>query len=326
MIKLPHVTLWTMVANSPRFPTTQRFLLAALWLELLVLTVKVFVGWQTNSLALLATALYCPIAAVSAVYALMATYNLQRCGRSLWGHSNWEAGTALLLVSVLGFGCFTLSGVALQRLAASPSLNQIAPIGVTAAQLQTLLMFGLASLTLAWFAKRSAKQNRMMALTMNGAQVLQEALISLGMLVALAVIQQGYTWLDPLLALGLSMGAGLSAWRMLLRQMPLMLRQVAIAPEAIAQVVRQVDGVTNCYQVQSRGLVGRQVLIHLRLQVHPEFLGTEGRMIQEVEARLRETYGPVKVMVKVDSDWNGLEEALETNDRASSSLPEVDWR
>lgn len=313
-----------MVANSQRFSTSQRFLLAALWLELLVMTVKVFVGWQANSLALLATALYCAIAAVSAIYAISATYNLQQCGRAIWGHRSWEAGLAFLLVSILGFGCFNLSGVALQRLSATPNLNQISPVAIGNSQIQTLFLFGLCSLLLACFQRRSAKRHRLLPLVLNGEQVLQEAIVSLGLLLGLAGISLGYTWLDPMLTLGLSVGAGITTWRMLIRQVPLMLRQVAIAPDAISQVVRQVDGVTNCYHVQSRGLVGRQVLIQLRLTIHPEFLGTEGRIIQQTEAILRETYGPVKVIVKVDSDWNGLEEALETVDRTSSS--QIDWR
>jgi divalent metal cation (Fe/Co/Zn/Cd) transporter len=290
------------------------------------MTVKVMVGWQTNSLALLATALYCPIAAVSAIYAISATYHLQQCGRAVWGHRSWESGLAFLLVSVLGFGCFNLSGAALQRLSAAPNLNQILPITIDSSQLQALLLLGLASLTLAWFQRRSAKRHRMLPLALNADQVLQEAIVSLGLLLVLAGVSLGYTWLDPLFTLGLSVGAGITTWRMLFRQLPLMIRQVAISPDAISQIVRQVDGITNCYQVQSRGLVGRQVLIQLRLMIHPEFLGTEGRIIQQVEAILRESYGPVKVMVKVDSDWNGLEEALETVDRTNSSQSEIDWR
>jgi divalent metal cation (Fe/Co/Zn/Cd) transporter len=313
-----------MVENSQRYPTSQRLLLAALWFELLALTVKLFIGWQTNSLALLATTLYCAIAAVSAIYAIVATYNLQRCGRPIWGHQTWETGLALLLTGSLGYGGFTLIGVALQSLAAAPHLQQVPPIVITSAQLQTLFLFGLASLSLAWIQKRSAKRYRILALATNGDQILQEALLSLGLLVALFGVQMGYTWLDPLLTLGLAIGAGSSAWQMLKRQLPLMVRQIAIDPGAIAQVVRQVDGITHCDQIESRGIVGRQVLISLRIVIHPEFLGTEGRMMQSVEAVLRQTYGPVKVNVQIDSDWNGLQAALTEAESASGAHSEAD--
>jgi divalent metal cation (Fe/Co/Zn/Cd) transporter len=291
-----------MVETSQRYPTSQRLLLAALWFELLALTVKLALGAQTNSLALLATTLYSAIAAVSAIYAIVATYNLQRCGRPIWGHQTWETGLALLLTGSLGYGGFTLIGVALQ----------------------TLFLFGLASLSLAWVQKRSAKRYRILALTTNGDQILQEALISLSLLLILFGVQSGYTWLDPLFTLGLAFGAGWSTWQMLKRQLPLMVRQIAIDPGAIAQVVRQVDGVTHCDQIESRGIVGRQVLITLRLVIHPEFLGTEGQIMQSVEAVLRQTYGPVKVSVQVESDWNGLQAALTEAESSSHYQSEAD--
>jgi divalent metal cation (Fe/Co/Zn/Cd) transporter len=313
-----------MVETSQRYPTSQRLLLAALWFELLALTVKLALGAQTNSLALLATTLYSAIAAVSAIYAIVATYNLQRCGRPIWGHQTWETGLALLLTGSLGYGGFTLIGVALQTLAAAPHLQQVPPIVVTNAQLQTLFLFGLASLSLAWVQKRSAKRYRILALTTNGDQILQEALISLSLLLILFGVQIGYTWLDPLFTLGLAFGAGYSAWQMLKRQLPLMVRQIAIDPSAIGQVVRQVDGITHCDQIESRGIVGRQVLITLRLVIHPEFLGTEGQIMQSVEAVLRQTYGPVKVSVQVESDWNGLQAALTEAESSSRYQSEAD--
>jgi divalent metal cation (Fe/Co/Zn/Cd) transporter len=313
-----------MVETTQRYPTSQRLLLAALWFELLALTVKLAIGAQTNSLALLATTLYSAIAAVSAIYAIVATYNLQRCGRPIWGHQTWETGLALLLTGSLGYGGFTLIGVALQTLAAAPHLQQIPPIVVTNAQLQTLFLFGLASLSLAWVQKRSAKRYRILALTTNGDQILQEALISLSLLLILFGVQIGYTWLDPLFTLGLTFGAGYSAWQMLKRQLPLMVRQIAIDPGAIGQVVRQVDGITHCDQIESRGIVGRQVLITLRLMIHPEFLGTEGQIMQSVEAVLRQTYGPVKVSVQIDSDWNGLQAALTEASSSSRYQSEAD--
>jgi divalent metal cation (Fe/Co/Zn/Cd) transporter len=313
-----------MVETTQRYPTSQRLLLAALWFELLALTVKLAIGAQTNSLALLATTLYSAIAAVSAIYAIVATYNLQRCGRPIWGHQTWETGLALLLTGSLGYGGFTLIGVALQTLAAAHHLQQIPPIVVTNAQLQTLFLFGLASLSLAWVQKRSAKRYRILALTTNGDQILQEALISLSLLLILFGVQIGYTWLDPLFTLGLTFGAGYSAWQMLKRQLPLMVRQIAIDPGAIGQVVRQVDGITHCDQIESRGIVGRQVLITLRLMIHPEFLGTEGQIMQSVEAVLRQTYGPVKVSVQIDSDWNGLQAALTEASSSSRYQSEAD--
>jgi divalent metal cation (Fe/Co/Zn/Cd) transporter len=313
-----------MVDHSPRYVNCQRLLLAALWFELLAFMVKLLIGGQTHSLMVLASSLYSAIAAVSAVYAIVATHHLQRYGRPVWGHYRWETGLALGLVGCLGYGGLTLASLGLHALAAAPQLHQLPPLMIQNSQMQVLLLFGFVSLGLAWMQKRSGGRDRLLTLLATGNQVLQEALVSLGLLFGLMGVQLGYGWLDPLLAVGLSCGAGLSAWRMLLRQMPLMVRQVAIDPMAIAQVVRQVDGVTNCDQVESRGIVGRQVVISLRVMIHPEFLGTEGKIMQYVEALLRQTYGPVKVNVQVDSDWQGLQSALIEAENTMDYHPETD--
>jgi divalent metal cation (Fe/Co/Zn/Cd) transporter len=299
-----------MVEQSDRFQDSQRILLSVLWLELLTLTIKLLVGYQSKSLALLASALYCAIAATSAVYAITSTQNLKQCGRVIWGHSRWEAIIAFGLAGLLGFGVFGLSGAALQQLVMLPDIHQAMPIVVSDASLKPLLLFGLVSFGLAWVILRAAKRHGILALLMTGEQVFREAVVSLGLLLALVAIRQGYAWLDPLFTLGLCFGAVLAGWRMMTRQMPLMVRQMAIAPESIAQVVKQIDGITHCDQIESRGIVGRQVLIDLRVTVHPEFLGMEGHLMQSVEAVLRQSYGPVKVKVKIDSDWHSLQDAL----------------
>jgi cation diffusion facilitator family transporter len=299
--------------NSPptnRYASSQRMLLTALWLELLALTVKLIIGAQSGSLALLAAALYSAIAAIGAVYAVLSTHRLQQCGRIVWGHSRWEAMLALGLAGLLGFGSCNLTALALQRLVAAPVLSHAAAVVAVNGALGVLLLFGFLNLGWAWLEVRSAKRYGILALAVNGQQCFQEALTTVILVLALAAMQQGYHWLDPLLALGLSVMSLLSGWRLLVRQMPLLVRQVAIAPEAIVQVVKQVDGITHCHQIESRGIVGRQVMVDLRVAIHPEFLGLEGQLMQGVEAALRQAYGPVKVNVQIDGDWDSLQNAL----------------
>jgi cation diffusion facilitator family transporter len=309
-----------MVDPGNRYTTGQRLLLTALWLSLLSFTVKLLLGWQTQSLALLAESLHGAIAAVSAIFAVIACQNLARCGgRELLGHTRFESMTCFLLIGVLGFGCFSLSGIALQHLVAAhqltqtPQLNMIQP-----SQLQALLLFGLAGLGLATVQKRTAKRTGLRPVSASADHIFWDAILTLITLLTLIAVQNGYSWLDSIVTLIMSTSAILNSWRLLHRQLPLITHQIAIAPEAIAHLVRQIDGVTNCYQIRSRGLVGRQVLVQMRLMIHPEFLGTEGKIIQQIEAALRETYGPIKVAIKVDSDWQGLETALETASQANS--------
>jgi cation diffusion facilitator family transporter len=311
-----------MLKTFDRHRIAQKLLLVTLWLSLVSLNLKVVVGWQTQGLSLLAVSLNTMIASVSLVLALIARLKAQSCyGREVQGHGMVETILALLLVGVLGFGGVSVSALALHRLMAQPQLAHLPSIGITGLQLQVLLLISLLGFGMGWYQRRWGQRYGMAVLIVSANRTCQDAVLMLGLLVGLLAIRRGYVWLDPALAVLISGWVVWQGWLLLQRQLPSLVQQVAIAPEGIAQLVRQIDGVTYCHQIRSRGLVGRQVLIELRLVIHPEFVGAEGWIMQTVEAVLRECYGPVQVLVQIDSDWQGLQRAMDSVrwfDRSSS--------
>ena len=102
-------------------------------------------------------------------------------------------------------------------------------------------------------------------------QFLQDVWLNVGLLLSLVLILFGYRWLDSMLTIALVLTSGVSLWRVIRRQLPTLIQPIAIAPEALVQLVRQVQGVTHCVKVQSRGIVGRQVWVEMTLVLHPEF-------------------------------------------------------
>jgi len=81
-----------------------------------------------------------------------------------------------------------------------------------------------------------------------------------------------------------------------------LMKQMAIAPEALAQTIHQVEGITHCYGIQSRGVVGRQVFVEMRLILHPECMSVARTIAERVERVIRDRYGPAKVVIYIDSD------------------------
>jgi cation diffusion facilitator family transporter len=308
--------------KNPR-GVSRQVLFVTLWLTLLVLAVKVWAGWATRSLSLLAESLHTVIDSFSTVLSLIAVSSPHRIsGREVWGHGRLETTLTLLLVSVLGFACFSILGLSLQQLGATPNLTATLPVQMTAPLIGLLAIAFSASLGLAVFEKYLAKSLESAALRVNANQILQDAWLTLVLLGGLIGVLKGYQWLDPLLAIALILTAVLSCWRVLNWQLPLMIRQTAIAPEAISQLVREIQGVTHCYQIHSRGIVGRQVLIEMRLVLHPEFVGMSQWIIEQIEATIRNHYGPVQVVVQLESDRNDL-----PSDFAGARSPsrELDW-
>ena len=75
---------------------------------------------------------------------------------------------------------------------------------------------------------------------------------------------------------------------------------MAIAPEAIHQIVINVPGVVNCHDIASRGLLGRQVFIEMHLIVEVSDVSTAHQITEEIEKALEQQFSPVRVLIHVE--------------------------
>lgn len=304
---------------------SRQILLMSLWLTLLMLVVKVGAAWATRSLSIFAESLHTVIDGFSTVLSLIAISSPNRqSGREVWGHGRLETGLALLLVALLGFAGLSLFGVAVDQFATDPTLRTLPPIRMRLSVIGLLAMVYLASVGLALFERKVSRSLDSSILKLNARHLLQDAWLTAFLLLGLFGIWRGYAWFDPFLTIIMVVTAGLSCWRALNWQLPLMVRQVAIAPEAIGQIVRQVQGVTQCYDVRSRGLVGRQVFVEMQIRVHPEFLGASEWIVEQIEGAIRDRYGPVQVMIFVEEAQDELQHPFEQV-RSDQSSREMDW-
>lgn len=293
-----------MTEALPRLRKSRRILLVALWVTLLVLAVKVWTGLATGTLSLLGDSLHTLIDGFCMVLSLVAIAPPEHTdGRSIWSHSKRESLLVLLFVAFLGFACFSLVGLSVHQLSA---MLQRTPLPLTIRLNLSLiqLLSGMVALNLGlgFFQRYRAKTLDSLALRLNSTQLLRDAWLTILVLIGLVGIWYGYLWLDPVLAILMGLTTAGSCWRVLNWQLPSLLQQMAIAPEAIARTVRQVEGITHCYGIRSHGIVGRQVLIELHLIVHPEYLESLATLTKRLECLLQEQYGPTKVTIYLDGD------------------------
>ena len=82
--------------------------------------------------------------------------------------------------------------------------------------------------------------------------------------------------------------------------LPWLVDEMAIAPEAINAIALSVPGVINCHDIASRGLLGRQVFVEMHLIVDASDVETAHRITEEVEARLEEKFSPVRVLIHIE--------------------------
>jgi cation diffusion facilitator family transporter len=291
-----------MAEAQGRRRASRQVLLASLWLALLILVVKVWIGWATQSLSLLAESLQTLVNGFSILLSTIASTSRYPTSREVGGHSKVESVLALLLAALMGFACLSLLVVSVQQLEAIAQEASWLPVRVNSPLLQLLGVVVATNFCLACFQRYEAGLLENSALRFSAGHLFQDTWLMLPVLAGWVGVGRGYLWLDPLLAMVLVLAAIGNCWRVFNWQLPSLMRQIAIAPEALAQTIHQVEGITHCYSIQSRGIVGRQVFVEMRLILHPECMSIARSIAERVERAIRDRYGPAKVVIYIDSD------------------------
>ena len=295
--------------------TSYRLLLMILWATLLLFAVELTAGWVSHSLCLLAESLHTLIDVFSTLIGLVAVASPQRTlGKEIWGHGRAEAAGALILSAVLGFGGGSLAIVAFGQFETLLQTRRAFSVVVTPTLIlliwvMTGLMLGAVTLAARQTTRRTRRINSI-ALKLNTRHILTDSWLTLLALIGLIAIGRGHQWVDPVMALVLVAGLVGSLWKMLQAQLPMLLRPTAIAPEAISQIACQVEGVTRCTRILSRGMVGRQVWIELHLALHPEFMVIASAIGERVERSLRNHYGPIRAQIWLDQGYQSGQKSL----------------
>jgi divalent metal cation (Fe/Co/Zn/Cd) transporter len=110
----------------------------------------------------------------------------------------------------------------------------------------------------------------------------------------------GYQWLDIVLSIPVAGLVLWSGWIVLKTNLPWLVDEMAIAPEAIHEVVMTVPGVINCHDIASRGVIGTQIFINMHLVVDATDLETAHTTTEKVEIALGNKYGPVRTTIHLE--------------------------
>ncbi|WP_088890698.1 cation transporter [Leptolyngbya ohadii] len=282
-----------------------RLLLIIFGLTLLFFGLKVWVAWTTRSLCLFAESLRAILDCFSTLLSLLTLSAFPQPVRwTIWSHRRRETLMVLLLVALMGFGGFNLLGLSLLQLYAlwqEPTLETVAPISPAF----IFLLFAL--LLVQWgmllFERHEANVLQSVVLRVNARQMLQDVGVTGSAIAGVVGAALGLRWLDPLLTLGLLLLVSISLWRLLSWQMPSLVRQVIIAPETLAKLVGQIEGVAACSQIRTQGLVGKLVFVQMRLRLRPEFQRMAQTIVARLEHMLRERYGAVETEILIDIDF-----------------------
>lgn len=276
----------------------RKVLIITLFLNLFVMVLKAVVGFSTGSLSLLADALHSVTDSANNVLGLIASHfsSPQPDRDHPYGHQKFEAVGALGIAAFLGIACFEILQGAIERVMRGNSL-----LNISGSELWLLLLVLGVNIFVAFYERRVGLQVGSPILIADAKHTMSDVWVTITVLAGLIGIWiLHWQWLDAVLSFPVALLVFWSGWTVLRENLPWLVDEVAIAPEAIHDVVMLAPGVLNCHSIASRGLLGRQVFIEMHLVVDATDVATAHDITEAVEAILEERFSPVRINIHVE--------------------------
>ncbi|MBW4636997.1 MAG: cation diffusion facilitator family transporter [Gloeocapsa sp. UFS-A4-WI-NPMV-4B04] len=282
----------------------RKVLIITLLLNLFVMALKALVGSWTGSLSLIADALHSVTDSANNILGLVTTrFSSPQPDRDHpYGHQKFEAVAALGIAAFLGIACFEILQGAVDRI-----IHGGEPIKIAPSELWLLLIVLGVNIFVAFYERSVGHRVGSAILIADAKHTMSDVWVTITVLAGLIGIWQGNVlnlpqlqWLDVVLAFPVALLVFRSGWSVIKDNLPWLVDEMAIAPEAIAVIALSIPGVINCHDIASRGLLGRQVFIEMHIIVDADDVETAHRITEEVEARLEEKFNPVRVLIHVE--------------------------
>ncbi|MEH1894811.1 MAG: cation diffusion facilitator family transporter [Nostoc sp.] len=276
----------------------RKVLIITLLLNLFVLGLKAVVGYWTGSLSLLADALHSVTDSANNVLGLIASKfsSPQPDREHPYGHGKFEAVGALGIASFLGIACFEILQGAIERILKGGG----EPVRISPPELWLLLIVLGVNIFVAFYERAVGRRVGSSILIADATHTMSDIWVTISVIAGLIGVWLGYQWMDLVLAFPVALLVFWSGWSVLKENLPWLVDQMAIAPEAIHAIATSVPGIINCHDIASRGVLGRQVFIEMHLIVDAPDVETAHHITEEVESRLEEKFRPVRILIHVE--------------------------
>ena len=284
----------------------RRVLWLTLFLNLFVMTLKLALGIATNSLSLQADALHSVTDSANNVLGLITNrFSSPKPDREHpYGHQKFEAVGALGIAAFLGIACFEILKVAVEKIFLKPESTGIE---VSGGELWLLLIVLGINVFVAFYERNVGRKVNSPILIADAKHTMSDIWVTIIVIAGLVGVWQAQAlnipqleWLDVILAFPVALLVFYSGWEVIKENLPWLVDEMAIAPEAIHDVVMEVPGAVNCHDIASRGMLGRQVFIEMHLVVDTEDIITAHQITENIEEHLEKHFGTVRVLIHVE--------------------------
>ncbi len=264
----------------------QTVLILTFLLNLLATLAKLGVGLWTGALSLIADGLDTLFDGIANIIGLIAVRISSQPPdeEHPYGHRKFETLAALFIAAALFVTTWELATGAIGRLLAPPAVT--VNRWSVAALLFSVFVQGCAG----WWELRKADQLESEVLRADARHTLASIGVSATVLAGLGLVQWGYLWADPVVALLVAGVIGKIGITTVRENVPALVDRAPLDATAIGDVVADVAGVESYHRIRSRGPVDN-VAIDLHVRVSAQLSMQEANAIAD-EVRRRLFYLP----------------------------------
>lgn len=262
----------------------ERVLVQILVLNIAVALAKAIYGALSGSLAVASDALHSLLDGASNVVGVIALRMAARPPdpEHPYGHAKVEIVAAALIGLFIAGGAMRYGYGATRALLEGRPAPVIGPEGIAILAL-TLCV----NVFVAWWERARGRALSSTFLTADASHTASDVLVTVGVIASMVATYLGVQWADPAASIGVIGVIGFVGWRIISRNVDVLIDRAAIDPAEVTRVACGVDGVHGCHRVRSRG-VGLQVHLDLHLLVDGAIpLRKAHALSHEVEERLR---------------------------------------
>jgi cation diffusion facilitator family transporter len=290
-----------LIAAEPRdqrAPAVRRTLLVILALNLLVLGVKLVVGFRTGSLSVLGAALETFLDAFNNVVgiALVRVAAQEPDEEHPYGHEKFETLGALAIVGFLSITCFEL----LQR-GVREILGGGGASSATGGDLALIASTMVVNVLVVVYERRRGRELASPFLIADSAHTASDVVVTLLALSSLLLTRLGVARADALLAIAVALIIAWSGWKILRANIPTLVDQRAVEADELRRLVASVPGVVDVRDIRSRFTPSGLLFAELTIVVPGAVSVAEGHAVADrVEERIAAGLGAGPVTVHVE--------------------------
>lgn len=259
-----------------------------------VLAMKLVVGFATGSMAIFADALHSLTDVANNVIAwiVIRASNQPADREHPYGHRKFEVVAVFVLATLLAAVAVELGIRALTR--------ESHEVTMQGWNLYLMIAVLIINLFVSTWQRSWARRLKSQILFADASHTFADVLITSVVIAGWLLSVRGYSWLDTVCALGVSVMIMYLAFGLFRNVIPVLVDEIAIEPEELTDAIRQVPGVIDVPRVRSRW-IGTERAVDVIVTVAPALPTiTSHEIADKVERVLEEEFEVADITVHVE--------------------------